>query len=317
VTTSRALLEKHFGHASGAHRTLQGVLVQFTPDAAGFLFVDEDTPRSTQWYGELDPKTGAILRTAKLATFAAERDLYFLGNDSAHDAAWFYIETYDSPRDPKMHYMRPRSATSIMFRRLDLKTLAVADVVTVALPGRTQQGPLEDQLFVHHAADYSHFVVAEYYEEPHRLTPPAAAYVIDAHAATSFSVEIPEVVYAAAYSLDNAYLYLSGSVTGALVRVDVAAKAIDKRVQGPRLTHEALVTPDGKHLLLLGAAKRYLSFTLPDLAGHEIAHDKAVAPAFDEMFGGGALSGDGKFFVLPQPGKHGATGDYAIVRLVN
>jgi hypothetical protein len=318
VQTSRAMLERHFGHASGAYQSLDGTLVQFTAARAGFLFTDRDTAGSSHWYGEVDAKTGAFVRAAKLAKWKPETDLYFLGNDFDHEAVWFYLENYDGPRDPAAHYMRAKSASSIVFRRLDLKTFGVADVASVALPGRKQQAPLEDQLFVHHSDDFSQFVVAEYYEEPHRLSPPASAYIVDAHAATSFSVPIPEVVYAAAFAHDNAYLYLSGAVNGDLVRVDLTAHAIDKTVHGPKLTHEAVVTPDGKHLLVLGAAKRYLAFDLPDLAhGKDLAHDQALAPAFAALYGGAALSADGKFFVLGQPGRKRDTADFVITRVVD
>ena len=321
VRASRARLERRFGHASGAFRTLDATLVSYDGQRAGFLVMDRDAPDSSHWYGELDAQTGAVVRATKLAPWRADTDVYPIGADPAHGAVWFYTLSFDGPRRPLAHFARERSAHTFVLRRIDLADLATADVATVALPARVQAPPLEDDVFVHAAADFSKVAVVEYYEEPHRLTPPASAYVIDTASGGAFSVPIPQVVYGAVFSPDARFLYLSSAVTGDVERVDLAARAVDRTVHGPKLSHHALITPDGKHLVVLGSSKRFVAFDLPDLShARELAHDPALAATFESLEST-AITTAGALLVLPMPWRDTADGhlpdarDYAIVRI--
>src|SRR5215831_1099709 len=54
VHASRALLEKKFGHASGAFRSIDATLVFYDGQRSGWLVVDRDNAAAFHWYAELD-----------------------------------------------------------------------------------------------------------------------------------------------------------------------------------------------------------------------------------------------------------------------
>jgi hypothetical protein len=312
VHASRALLEKKFGHASGAYRSLEATLVFYDGRRSGWLVVDRDNATAFHWYAELGVKTGAITRATKLEKSRDDLELTPIGFDPAHGAVWFYELEYAGPRDPARNYARERSAHELRLRRIDLTDLAVEAVATLALPARLQKPPLEDEISFHVAPDFSRIAFVEYYEEPHRLSPPASAYVIDTSDGSSFSVAIPQVVYAAAF--DSKYLYLSSSVTGEIRRVDLAKRAVDRVVHGPKQSHHAVITPDGKRMLVLSTSKRFVAYELPELTrARELQHDASLAEAFREL-GPGSLAVLGGRLVLPLAWGD-STRDYSIVDL--
>ena len=76
--------------------------------------------------------------------------------------------------------LRPAPPNSgVVFRRVDLKTLAYTDVHKLALAARPMKSGYEDRLMVHHAADFSRFAVVEYDEDDFKTTPATKVYFID------------------------------------------------------------------------------------------------------------------------------------------
>jgi hypothetical protein len=310
VHASRALLEKKFGHASGAYRSIEATLVFYDGHHSGWLVVDRDNAAAFHWYAELDAKTGRVARATRLDARRDERDLYPIGFDPAHGAVWFYELEFAGPREPARNYGRERSAHELRLRRIDLADLAVDAVATLTLPARVQKQPLEDEISFHVAPDFSRIAFVEYYEEPHRLSPPASAYVIDTSDGSSFAVAIPQVVYAATF--DSKYLYLSSSVTGEIRRIDLAKHAVDRVVHGPKQSHHAVITPDGKRMLVLSTSKRFVAYDLPELTrARELPHDASLGEAFREL-GPSSLAVLGGRLVLPLAWGE-STRDYAIV----
>lgn len=317
VTTPVATLEHRFGHRVGPAFWLDGQVASYTPERTG-LFLSDDKDGTTRYsYAELDTATGRLVRDVELGTFKGDADQYFAGTDSERGVAWFYLEQYRGPRRPDHGYRRERSASSIAFRKLDLRTLALSDVIEVDLPERVQSGPLEIQLFVHPADDFSHFAVVEYWENPHPITPAAGVYIVDPVARTSFAVAAPPVAYGAAFSRDGKYLYMASDDDGSLSRVDLAKRAIDRVVTGPKVARIA-VAPGDRGLVMFGTSKRYVTFALPGLtAPRELRHVPELAPAFDELFDAGVISRDGRYIVIPQRRGEtlGDTDDYVIGRI--
>ena len=312
VHASRARLARKLGHAGAM---LEARLVSYDGDRAGLMIAGAE-PGSSHWYAELDARTGAVVRATRLAPWSADVDVYPVTADLAHHAVWFAAVSFDGPRREDLHFARERSARSLALRRIDLADLATADVATLALPARLQAAPLEDDVSIHVSPDGAHVAVVEYFEEPHHLSPPASAYVIDTATGASFAVPVPEVVYAAAFSPDGKYLVMSSAVTGEIRRVDLHTHAADLVVRGPKQTHQAFVTPNGKRVAVLGSSPRYVALDLPGL-GHasELAGDARLASS---MGGAPAAITPDSLIVVALP--FGATldqRDYAIVRLGN
>ena len=312
IETKRGALEARFGE--------HGVVASYTPTRTG-LFMHADTGNGTRYsYVEVDSKTGRVVRSAALGTSSGTTDIYFVGTDSERGDAWFSVEQYSGPRDPQLGYRRAKSATSIALRRVDLGTFAVVDEATVTLPERAQQGPLEIQLTVHPADDFSRFAITEYFEEPYKLSPAGSVYVVETATATSFAVPAPPVTYGAAFSRDGKYLYLSSAQTGNVSRVDLATRKIDQQVTGPKLVHHLAISSDDRNLIALGSGARYVDFELTKLShANERTHDKRLAPAFESLFGGGVVARYGGYVVVAQPTgtKLKDTEDFVVARIVS
>jgi len=269
VHASRARLDKKLTHG----RAFDASLVSYDGRHAGFVISNRDGSDGYHWFAEIDVDSGAITRSTKLARADATTELYVLDGDPAHHAVWFYVLAFDGPR---VHFRRERSARTLTLRRISLDDLATDDIASLALPARKQAAAMEDSVSVHMSPDFARAVVVEYYEEPHRLSPTASAYVIDTAAGSGFRVAVPQVVYGAAFSPDAKYLYMASAVTGEIHRIDLAAGADDLVAHGPKLAHHLVISDDGKRIAVLGSARTITSFELPALDHpHEVSHDAA------------------------------------------
>ncbi|MEP6861620.1 MAG: hypothetical protein ABJE66_13420 [Deltaproteobacteria bacterium] len=292
VEAPRRALERALGATN-----LEGELVSYTPAKAGLHITDGILERARHhWYVELDIKTGKIARTVSLGTFGDDAELGFVATDGARDIAWFTLATYGEGLRDHSHVHGP---TGLALRKLDLDTLQTTDAMTITLPGRRMASGYEDQLSVHHAADYSWFAVAEYDEKAFHSKPAAQVYFLDPDHGASFAVPALDTTYGVAFSRDGAYAYLGSSQQGTIARVDMAAHKIDKTTTGPTLTHDFAISPDGSKLFVIGSSRQYGELALPKLAGRTARkHDPAVAPGAEQLSSGGHLSSDGRYYVL-------------------
>jgi hypothetical protein len=295
----------------------EGELVMYTPQKFG-LFLEDGVylePRRAM-YAEVDTRSGGVLRTAKLANLDAADRFELLGADTAHGFAWMW------------HLRESRSGgREVAIRRLDLKTLAFTDVMSIPLAEKTSSSmDQEGHLTVFAANDFMRFAVVEYHEKGIALTPGAQVYILDAATRRSFSVPAPLTAYGIAFTPDG-YLYLGSAQTGEVSRVDLGAQRVDKVVSGPYLLGYLAVSPAGQRLFALASSSKFTTYDLPKLsapASH--AHVPKLAPAMAQLSGGGVVAGE--YFVLPQaleipPGAVTITGgatfdeDYLIGRFVD
>jgi hypothetical protein len=274
-----------------------GTLVSYDGNHAGFLFEDRLGADHVQAFAELDVHRAKLGRSIRIAQGNAETRVI-----GTHDGVvWFGVAIYDGPRRPDLHYAHDNQARQFVIRTLDLATLRVRDVAAVDLPHRPEHSSLDEEMTVQHSADYSHVAVFEYWESVAPLSPPGRGFVIDTDSGTAFSVEVPPVVYASAFSPDGRFLYCSSDETGALVRIDLAAQRIERTVRGPKHTGNAAITADGKSLLLFSSpAKTYVAFDLDSLTAQELKLPAGLAPAF-ELIGAAALSDDGAHLLVQDP----------------
>jgi hypothetical protein len=286
--------------ASDAVLVPRGSLVSYDGARAGFLFVDSLGADHDQWFAELDAHTGAVLRQTRLARRKSFDEVKVIGTHAGR--VYFGIQTFDADRLAALHYAHEHSPGSFVVRVLDLATLQISDVATVALPARAQVAPLEDELYFQHSQDYSQIAIFEYWESVRPLTPEGRGYIVDTTTGTSFAFAIPPVVYAAAFAPDDRFLYFSSNETGAVGRVNLTERRVDLLVHGPKHTGTAVITPDGSHLALLASpAKTYVTFALPALvAAREHKLPAALVPVF-ELMSQTAVSDDGTQLLVEDP----------------
>lgn len=288
---ARATLLRRFGEADAqinGYIPPDGQLVMYTPQRFGLLLRSWDMsgPRKLN-YIDVDTKTGAILRAASLGTQAPNQRLDLIGTDT-HDGAWLWQV------DDGTH------THDVVIRRLDLATLALTDIARITIANKTSSTGYEDNITVHAANDFSKFAVVEYTEVGLPTVPPAQVYIVEAASHTSFSVPAPTTTYGVAFSPDGMHAYLGSSDTGAIARVDLATHKIDKRVAGPTFIHHLVISPSGKTLYALASSRSFAAYDLATLARRNVRHDAALAPAMEQLFGGGIVSRDSAYFVVQQ-----------------
>jgi DNA-binding beta-propeller fold protein YncE len=291
VSTTRSTLERSFGAQT------EGELVMYTTSRAAFHVSSHYLERGGHhWYVELDPKTGKLGRTVSLGQFGDETDYFFIGTDPLQGAAWFYYLKYGETTAKHTH-----GPKELVLQRVDTNTLALTEVMTIALPARAMKSGYEDRLTVHHAPDFTRFAVVEYDEHAFKTKPAGQVYVVDPDKRTTFSIPALDTNYGVAFSRDGAYIYLASSQLGSIARVDIAKQTIDKTVSGPSLTHDIVISPNGGSLFVIGSAKTYTEVTLPALSNRTSKqHSALVAPGAAQLSGAGQVSQDGRYYVLPE-----------------
>ncbi|HEX4456121.1 MAG TPA: hypothetical protein VH143_34910 [Kofleriaceae bacterium] len=295
IEVPREPMQRRF--APGESLAPDGKLVSFDGNRAGFLFEDRFGAEHTQSYAELDVHRAKLGRSVRIAK----------GNDETRvigthaGTVWFGVSVYDAPRRRDLGFRHDRQAHRFIIRTLDLATLRVRDVAGVELPGRDEQGPLDEEMFVQHSADYSHIALFEYWETVAPLSPGGRGFVVDTNSGAAFSFDVPPVVYASAFSPDGRYLFCSSDETGALLRVDLDGQRVDSTVRGPKHTGNAAITADGTSLLLFSSpAKTYVAFDLATMTAQEQPLPSGLVAAFG-IIEPAAVSDDGGSMLVEDP----------------
>jgi hypothetical protein len=312
LRTPRTAFLRRYGGRDPQRMVPAASLIAYDPAAAAGLFVAERTGGTRRhWYVELDASTGAITRSARLATLDATEDLEFVGTDVARRTAWFAIRRFAAP--PGADFQRLAGPLTLVLHRLDLDRLAFTTAITVALPARPMKSGYEDRVTVHHAADFSRFAVVEYDEDSFRTSPAARVYIVDPDRLDVFAVPALDTTYGVAFSRDGAYLYLASCQTSVVARVDLATRKIDRRVAGPPRPHHAVLAPDGSRLVVVGTARQFAVYDLPDLSRRRlVSHERGLAA---HLAADGVWSLDGSYFVVAEPSSAGAPKQFTIARI--
>jgi hypothetical protein len=293
------------------YRGFEGRLVNLDASTVG-MWLSGDTLQPTQkhWYVELDRNTGARKRAVMFGELDDHSVIELLGTDVAGGALWFSIMRFADGVGTGLYSWHAAGPVDVVFRRVDLKTLKTSDPAIQKLPARVMKSGYEDYITMHHAADFSRFALVEYDEDGLNPTPPARVYVIDPHKGTSWSVPAMDTTYGVAFSRDGRYLFLASNQKGKLARVDLAAMRIDKTIQIPLYTGQAIISPNGSSLFVLANSDRYTTYDLALGRPQALAHAAQAARAFAEFGGVGCGTPDGKYFVLEDaipPGPHTIT----------
>jgi hypothetical protein len=261
-----------------------GELVSFRPDRTGVLLQTLSSSR----YVELDPDRGAPVRSVELGPYDIA-GLRFIGTDPVTDIAWFGI-IRDHPQRPELR--------QLVIRSVNLQTLSITDHVQVPMRRRTSSSGYEEWLELHPSADFSRFAAVEYAEDGLEMDE-ARLWVIDVEAFSWFSVKAPSTAYGAVFSGDNQFLYVVSNQRGSIERVRLTDERIDKTTFGLKAAHHLGIAPDSGRLYAMGSSVYYAGVEPPDLGGRRTGrHPLPVRQHMRYLLGGGAMSGDGRFFVV-------------------
>jgi hypothetical protein len=313
IATTRAEMIKHFGRNDpqlGWAIPPSGSVVLRTPSVVG-LFLEEHALRTgsngRRWYAEIDARTGAVRRSVPLGDVPHGQWMEFTGTDAARRQAWWVLT-------------RPKKEA--VLRRLDLDTLRVTDVAVIPLQARNSGSGYESHYFQHAARDFSRFAIVEYFEDGLHMQP-GKIYVIDPAGGGHFAVPAPSTAYGLAFTADGRYMYLGSNQHGTVSRVNLATRKTDRTIAGPKYLHHLVLSPDGKSLFALASSRKYAVFDLDLRKRRDREHVAEVAPAADQLFGGGVATAGGYFVLedaLPPVGSAkaaGFSGDYVIARLID
>jgi hypothetical protein len=277
-------------------------LVSYSPGTslAGVVFSTSIMGPGRAVYGEVNTKSGAIGRTAELATIRAPYD--YVDTVGVERAGRTLV--YTTVRFPAGGTAETRGAEEVAVSRLTVASLKTEVVARVRLPGRRREDSLTgDVKFPAAGLDPAgHWLAfAEYWEEGMKLTPPARLYVVDLTTGASFSLPAPSTTYGFAYSPDGKYLYVGSAESGVVSRIDLAKKAVDLRKRGPQRIMDFVVGPGGKKLVVVAQQRTYTTFDLPDLSHRTDAAFPGRVGETAYTYGGGGLGApDGHAFFLPE-----------------
>src|SRR5678815_5719632 len=243
VATSRYEMVRNFGRKDPQLRLAVppgGELVSYRPGRAG-LFLQEYVfgGPSRHWYAEIDGH-GRVVRSVELGDTVKDQYMEFAGTDGQNGESWFVV--YD--------------LNQAILRRVDLKTLAVSDPITVQRGARGRTTGYEEQLFIHSAPDFSRFALVEYFEDGLGMKP-GQVYILDPAQRTYFGVNAPSTAYGVALAPGGQYAYLGSCQHGTVMRLDLATHKIDKKIGGPVFLHHLAISPDGRSLFALASSKKY------------------------------------------------------------
>jgi hypothetical protein len=246
-----------------AHPTLftgpPGVeLLHFDGTSALVRFDRREPERTLSYYASWNPATQTVTEPRALgevvyASIAGKRQVsrltYLVGPDPAASRLYFAEVTYDDR--PKRGDLGP---LAIRFFRLTFPDLAEDGwELALALPRRGRQLPAET--YRAFSPDGRRFALAEYYdrasERESRAVPPPQVYVLDLERRTVSRYPIPRTPYGLAFSRDGRYLAVGSHEEAQIIRIDLDAGRIDRRVKSQTHIQAFATTASGSSLLVM------------------------------------------------------------------
>lgn len=254
---------------------------------------------------QYDHRTRRFSELVSLGRWDASRYAYELGVDPKDEFFIFAFAVNDGGNALKDGF------TSFELFRLDLKTRAIEAITTLAFPKRSQPLKLCQRFFSH---DGTKLVLVEYsdvgIQRDHPPAPLQQAYVIDLQTKKIDTYPVPISTYGGAFSRDGKYLLFGSNELGQVLRIDLAAKKIDRTVQAAKLIHHFFPTPGGKSFLVVGDTmnnpnKAVEVRRVDDLSLVTSIPVRLLYPGNDGVRGSGVASENGRFLILPMVDRDG------------
>jgi hypothetical protein len=317
LSTKRGTLVDRFGlpYPEIGRMAPIGALVALERDRFGLYLHDSWSVETRRhWYAELDRASGKLTRSVEIGTFDPKHEVSFIGTNAKTREVWFYIERFGEARNKKLNKHYSAGPVEVTFRKLDLATLTSKDISVPLAPRKLESGVGNGS--VHHAPDFSRFVIAEYADTVKHGAAPPKAYVVDAKTGGVFAVSTFGTTYGVAFSRDGRHIYLASNYEQKLSRVDIAKRGVDKVVDLPTRAHHAVVR--GSNVIVYGN-HQIVACDLTTLALRIVPTTKLIADVLRGFYGDGRPSTDGPYFVIRQdkPDPKSDVYQLAITRLVD
>lgn len=224
---------------------------------SGLLRFDRREPmRTVSYYSVWNPRTQAVTEPTRIgeALFTpngggrrVSRLTYLVGPDPAASRLTFADVTYDD---------RPRTKpgpVAIHFRRVTFPDVRPDGEVDLALPKRTRQ--LEAEIHRTFSFDGKKLALAEYYDRAaqreFQAVPPPQVYVIDFERRSVARYPIPRTPYGLSFSRDGRYLAVGGHEEAEIIRIDLEAGRVDRRVKAQSHIQAFATTASGDALIVM------------------------------------------------------------------
>jgi hypothetical protein len=286
-------------------------LVHFDGTSGLLRFDRREAARTIRYYSVWTPSTQAITEPKQIGevlftTVAGQQQVsrltYLVGPDPAASRLYFADVTYDDKPRP---YAGP---LAIRFFRATFPDLRIDDwEVELALPRRTRQLPAERYRVF--SPDGKKLALAEYYDNAARrdfqAVPPPQVYVIDLERRTVARYPIPRTPYGLSFSRDGRYLAVGSHEEAEIVRIDLGAGRVDRRVKAQTHIQAFATTASGDALIVMpdhiGAPRSVEVRRWSDLALQETIPVSTLFPGVAGIHPSSVrATADGRLLVAPR-----------------
>jgi len=287
----------------------------FFDGTAGLLRFDRREPsRTTSYFSVWEPETRVLsdptpLGEVVFATVQGKKRIgritYLLGPDPTGSRLYFAEATYDGegpwPEGPTPGPLR------IRFFRVGYPGLEQEWEMTLELPRRDRQLPAET--YRAFSADGKRFALAEYYdraaERGSRPVPPPQVYVLDLERSTVAKYPIPRTPYGLSFSRDGRYLAVGSHEEAVILRIDLEAGRVDRRVRTQPHLQGFVTSSSGDELLVMadqiGAPRSFEVRRWSDLSLRETIPPSRLFPGVAGVHPSAIrATSDGRFLVAPR-----------------
>jgi hypothetical protein len=254
-----------------------------------------------------DPKPiGEVSYTTMDGKTAPGRVTFILGPDPAADRLYFADVTYDGRPRPEA------GPLSIRIFRVTLPDLEVDWEMDLSLPRRTRQLTAESHRAF--SSDGKKLALAEYYDRAaqreFQAVPPPQVYVIDLERKQVARFPIPKTPYGLSFSRDGRYLAVGSHEDAEIVRIDLDAGRVDRRVKAQTHIQGFATSASGEALLVMsdhiGGPRSIEVRRWSDLALEETIPIPTLFPGLAGIHPSGIrATADGRLLVAPRYGKDG------------
>jgi hypothetical protein len=231
-------------------------LLYFDGTSALLRFARFEPMRTVSYYSIWNVKTQALTEPVQLGETIftsnegkqrVSRLTYLVGPDPAASRLYFAEVTYD---DRPAFKPEP---IAIHFFRMSFPELKKDWELDLNVPKRTRQLPLET--YRTFSFDGKKLAMAEYYDRAaqreFKPVPPPQVYVIDFEQKKVSTYPIPRTPYGLSFSRDGRYLAVGSHEENEIIRIDLEAGHIDRRVKAQTHLQKFVTTASGDSLIVM------------------------------------------------------------------